>query len=299
MYKLKLFSQKTKEPVIGYLFILPALLLLLFFVFIPTFQGIYFSLTSWEGIGRMKFIGLSNYREFFLNPLSRQVILNTLEYTFGVVFFQMLLALLLALTLNSKRIHLKEIFRTAYFLPVLVSSIASSIVWKWFLGSDGPLTYFCNLLGINIFGGWLTDTRFAMWGIILMNTWRWAGYLMVIYLAGLQAIPEDLYEAAIIDGANTLAQFRYITWPMLSFTTFFVLTTSLIGSFQMFEEVYVMTGGGPLNATNVMGFYLYENAFKYLRMGYASMIGCVMAGVIFIITVIQFRITGQWQSFKL
>lgn len=290
-------TRRWEEPLTAYVFITPSALLFLVFVFIPAFSGLYLSFTSWDGIGASQFIGIQNYVELYEKPLFWKVLGNTLYYTFAVVLLQMSVAFILALALNSGRLRLKGVFRTAYFLPVLTSTVAASVIWRWLFSEEGFLGYAINLTGLCVPGGWLADPRFAMPALILMSGWRWAGYLMVIYLAGLQAIPSQLYDASAIDGAGAWAQFRFITWPMLSFTTFFIFVTSIIGSFQVFDQIYVMTGGGPLDATNCMGYYLYENAFKYFRMGYANAIGVITAVIILILTIIQFKIGARYRDF--
>jgi len=179
------------------------------------------------------------------------------------------------------------IYRAVYFVPVVTSWVAVSLIWKWLLNPEfGMVNYVLSLVGI-AGPGWLFDPNWAMTGIIMTSVWKDIGFVMVIYLAGLQDIPENLYEASRLDGASGWQQFRTITWPLLSRTTFFVTTITLINSFQVFDQVWVMTKGGPAGATSVMMELIYKNAFSYYRMGYASAVSWILFALIFGVTIIQ------------
>ena len=215
-----------------------------------------------------------------LTPEFWQALKNTFLYTVGVVPFGAAASLALALLLN-RTILGSGFFRTAFFLPVITSTIAIAVVWLWVYDDNiGLLNLILRGLGFQPVR-WLTSSKTALLSMIIMNVWRNAGYHMVIFLAGLQSIPESLYEAATIDGVNTFQRFRYITWPLLVPTTVFVLITNTIFTFQVFGPIYVMTGGGPARSTSVIVYYLYQRAFEFQEMGYAS----AVAWIIFIILI--------------
>jgi len=210
----------------------------------------------------------------------------------------MAVALALALAMNQPLRGIR-IYRTVYFIPVVCSSVAVALVWKWFYNTEfGVLNWVLSLVGIPP-QGWITTSRWAMPAIALTVIWKSMGYNMVIFLAGLQDIPQHLYEAAAIDGAASWARFRYITLPLLTPQLFFVLVISVIGSFQAFDMVYVMTGGGPGNATQVYNYYIWQNAFQFFKMGYASALAYILFAIIFLITLVQVRYLGRRTYFEL
>lgn len=282
-----------KETARGYLFLLPALGGILVFILGPVVAAIALSFTKWDLLTPAKFIGLSNYQELIQDPMFRKVMLNTLIFTGASVPLSLILSLGLALALNQK-IKGIVIFRTIYFLPVVSSMVAVSLVWRWLYNPNyGLLNYFLNLLHLPSIN-WLFSTTWAMPAVILMSVWKSLGYNMVIFLAGLQGIPQMYYESAKIDGAGKFQAFKNITLPLLSPTTFFVLVISIISSFQVFDQIFVMTSGGPAHATEVIIYYIYHNAFQIFRMGYASALAFCLFIIIFALTLLQIRLSKRW-----
>jgi multiple sugar transport system permease protein len=217
---------------------------------------------------------------------------NTAIFTVGVVGLETPLALLIAIVLTRKLRGL-ALYRAAFFMPAVTSTIAVAVVWSWVFDPQyGIINQALAVFGITG-PGWLNDSQWALPAIIIMSIWKNAGYHMVIFLAGLQDIPESYYEAAAIDGASSWQKFRNITWPLLTPTTGFVLITNVIFSFQVFGPVYVMTSGGPMRATSVVVYYLYKRAFQFREMGYASAIAWVLFLIILVLTVLQFRYTRK------
>jgi len=282
-----------KEAVAGYLFLLPALGGILVFILGPVVAAIALSFTKWDLLTPAKFIGLSNYQELIQDPMFRKVMLNTLIFTGASAPLSLILSLGLALALNQK-IKGIVVFRTIYFLPVVSSMVAVSLVWRWLYNPNyGLLNYFLNLLHLPSVN-WLFSTTWAMPAVILMSVWKGLGYNMVIFLAGLQGIPQMYYESAKIDGAGKFQAFKNITLPLLSPTTFFVLVISIISSFQVFDQIFVMTSGGPAHATEVIIYYIYHNAFQIFRMGYASALAFCLFIIIFALTLLQIRLSKRW-----
>ncbi|KAB2840916.1 MAG: sugar ABC transporter permease [Melioribacteraceae bacterium] len=234
------------------------------------------------------FVGLDNYIRLFSDPEFWSVLKNTLYYTLGTVPLNMVLSLSVAYLLN-KQIAGKKILRTMFFAPVVISPVAAAVIWRWLYDPNfGIINYVLSLAGIDSIN-WLNDPDAAMFAVIIMGVWKTFGINMVLFAAGLQAIPEHYYEAAEIDGAGKLSKFWNITIPLLTPTTMFILIMSMIASLQVFDIVYVLTSGGPLGSTKVLVFYVYEHAFKFFEMGYASAISYVLFAILFIFTMLQFR----------
>jgi multiple sugar transport system permease protein len=207
------------------------------------------------------------------------------------------LALLFAVALNQ-RIRGIVFYRTAYFLPVISSTVAISLIWEWLYEPQyGLLNYVLGFLGIHGIQ-WLGDPNTAMPSIMIVSIWRDLGFNMVIFLAGLQAVPQELHEAAAIDGAGSFERFRFVTLPMLSPTIFFVIVLSIIGSFKVFDQAYVMTQGGPLNATTTVVYYIFTQAFQWFHMGYAAALGYVLFAIILAFTLLQFKLQRSWVHYE-
>ncbi len=256
------------------------------FVMLPIVASLVLSFSQWNMIGKIKWIGMQNYEKILVDPNVYEALFNTLIFIAGYLPSVIIIALGLALLLNSK-LKGKVAYRAIYFVPVVTSWVAVSLIWKWLLNPEfGVINFALSLIGIEG-PGWLFDPNWAMSGIIMTSVWKDIGFVMVIYLAGLQDIPETLYEASELDGANSWQKFYSITWPLLARTTFFVTTISLINSFQVFDQVWVMTRGGPAGATSVMMELIYKNAFSYFKMGYASAISWVLFVIIFAVTIAQ------------
>ena len=260
----------------------------LMFTLIPVVASFVLSFTDYDILTAPKFIGLDNYREMFLyDKIVWQVVRNTLVYTLAVVPIGMFLSLMLALALDQK-IKLVRVFRAAFFMPVITSAVAVSLVWQWLYNPDfGLLNSFLKGLGVLEPPAWLNSQVYAMPAIIATSIWRNLGYNMLLFLAGLQNISSTYYEAAELDGANGYQKFRFITWPLLSPTTFFVFVMSVIGSFQVFDLVFMMTRGGPGRATSTIVHYIYQNAFKFFYVGYASALAYLLFAMVLVITLIN------------
>ncbi|MBN9311096.1 MAG: sugar ABC transporter permease [Devosia sp.] len=264
----------------------PSLAGMFVFLMLPVASSLVLSFSNWDLIGEIQWIGLDNYVAALGDPVVLGALRNTLTYILGYLPATVGIALGLALLLN-RRIRGRVVFRAIYFVPVVTSWVAVSLIWKWLLNPQYGLVN----VALGWFGikgpGWLFDPQWAMTGVILTSIWKDIGFVTVIYLAGLQDIPEHLYEAAALDGVTGWQRFWHITFPMLVPTTFFVTTISLISSFQVFDQVWVMTQGGPAGATSVMVELIYKNAFSYYRMGYASAISWVLFALIFAVTIAQ------------
>lgn len=273
------------------LFLLPSLIGFIVFTGIPIIAALVLSFYDWNLLSKPTFVGLLNYKNLFgSDPIFLQVLWNTLYFVLGAVPLSIILALGVALLLNQQ---LKGVafLRAGYFLPVVSSIVAASLVWKWIFNPDfGMVNDFLRMIGISNPPKWITSTTWAMPSIIIVAIWKNIGYNMVIFLAGLQDIPKDLYEAGEIDGANKRQLFWNITVPLLRPTTFFITIISIIGSFQVFGQALVMTEGGPGISTNTIVLYIYQNAFVFFKMGYASAAAWVLFFIILFFTIIQSRI---------
>ena len=287
----------------GYLFLLPNIGGFLIFTAFPVIAALTLSLFNWDLLTPPVFIGADNFRELFRDTQFHRVFWNTSYFTLVTVPLRVILSLLLALALNQ-RIRGIFVYRTIYFLPVISSLVAAALIWQWILnGSFGLLNSFiwraAGWIGITAHPpDWLNSTRWAMPAVMVLNLWKNVGFTTVIYLAGLQAIPEGLYEVAELDGAGTWVKFRKITIPMISPSTFFVLIMSFIWAFQVFDEAYIMTEGGPAFATTTIVYYLYLNAFRWFRMGKAAAIAWILFMIIFVFTAFQMYYQRRWVYYE-
>jgi multiple sugar transport system permease protein len=275
-----------------YLYLAPAFTIFTLFMFVPLLVSLYLSFTDWDMISPMKFVGLDNYIRLFSDKNFLRAAGNTVYFTAGIVPAQIFLAIGVALLLNTK-IRLRGFFRGLYFLPVIVPITVAATVWMFiFSPSFGILNYLLGLVGIEKIG-WLSDPKWAMPALMILAVWQNFGYFAVMFLAGLQSIPSEMYEAAAIDGANAWKRFWAITFPLLSPTTFLVLVMSVIGGFQVYQTVVLTTEGGPAGATSVIVFELYRVAFEYYDMGYASAMAYVLFAFLFLLTLVQFKAMGS------
>ncbi|MGE0033553.1 MAG: carbohydrate ABC transporter permease, partial [Pseudothermotoga sp.] len=209
-----------------------------------------------------------------------------------------LLGLVLALVL-VRNIPGRTFFRAVVFLPVIIPTVAAAMVWRWIFNADfGLLNDFLYQIGISNLPRWLSDPKWALTAIVILSVWKDVGFSTVMFMAGLQSIPTTVYEAAQLDGASAWRTFIHITLPLLSPTTFFVIVINVISSFQVFDQAYVLTGGGPGNATNTIVYYIYNNAFQWFRMGYAAAIAWVLFAVIFVATFVQFKYQRKWVYYE-
>lgn len=281
----------------AYFMLAPWILGIILFVLGPVIASLALAFTQWDLLTPAKFVGIDNFRQMAgSDDLIPKSLANTAYYTFIGVPLHLAAALLYALLLNQKLPGMR-FYRTAFYVPSVTPAVASAVLWVAIFSPEfGIANHFLGLLGIPGIR-WLADSRWAKPAFILMGFWG-VGGTMVIYLAGLQGIPDYLYEAAGIDGAGAWQRFRNVTIPMLTPTIFFTTIMGLIGSFQVFTAAYVMTAGGPNNATMFYVLYLYRNAFQYLRMGYASSMAWVLFVIIAFFTYIQFAASGRWVYYE-
>ncbi len=273
----------------GFIFIIPSLTVFLLFIFLPIIDSFRLSFYEWSIISPNKnFIELKNYQKMILDTRFWNALKNTLYYTLGYVPVGICLSLLLALLVNAK-VKGKNFFRMTYFLPAIASMSIVAIIWSFLLDPDiGIISYYLNQIGIST-TAWLRSIKWAMPAVIMVGVWKNMGFNMVIFLAGLQNISDMYYEAAEIDGASKWQQFTYITLPLLKSTTTFVVIMSVITSFQVFDQVYVMTRGGPLFATETLVQYIYHLGFENFKMGYGATIAYVLFIIIILVTIVQLK----------
>ena len=282
-------SWTHKQRYAAYLFVLPSLLFLGVFVVYPIFAAAYFSFTRYELIRPPVWIGAQHYASLIDDPRFFKAIGNTLMFALMTVPVGTALALLLALAIN-RPLRAITFFRAAYYMPVVTSFVAVSFIWLWIYEPQfGVLNDIFEIVGLPRLH-WLRDPSTALLSIAILSIWKNVGYNMVIYLAGLQGIPEHLYEAALVDGANAWQRFWGITFPLLSPTTFFVFVVYFIGALQMFVQAWILTQGGPLDSTLTVVYLIYSNGFEYLKMGYAAAMSMVLFVLIAIVTYVNTRI---------
>ena len=289
-------SRRTADNLWALLFISPQLLGLLVFSLGPLLFAFYISLTSWDGFGNRTFIGVGNFIEQIQDSEFQIALTNTIWYTLIAVPGGIILSLLVALGLN--RVAGKTFYRLFYFMPVVTSSVAVSVIWLYLLNGDfGILNNYLRQWGLNP-PNWLVDDRFVIPAIALVGIWWGLGFNMVIFLAGLQNVPQSFIEAAQIDGANKWQTFWHVILPILSPTTFFVLILSIISSFQVFDQAYIMTGGGPGRASYTMVLHVYQTAFVDFTFGKSSAAAVILFAIILLLTVIQFQVQRRWVHYE-
>jgi multiple sugar transport system permease protein len=278
---------------LGYIYGGPVIVAFLIFNLYPMVLGLYLSFTNWDILRPPTFIGLRNWADLLKDELLWRAVLQTLYYAVASVSGATILSIALALALNQ-RLKTIGFYRTFFFLPAVTSLVAIAMVWRWIYNTEfGVLNAFLSSLGINPVN-WLGDPVLAMPAVILMSIWRSAGFNTVLFLAGLQGVPQEYYEAAEIDGASRWDRFRHITLPLISPTTFFVVVNGLIGSWQVFDQVYILTRGGPLLSTVTVVYLIYSNGFEWYKTGYASAMAYGLFLIIIILTAIQFKLQKRW-----
>jgi multiple sugar transport system permease protein len=290
-------TERRREAIAGYLFAAPWLLGLLGLTAVPALGSIYLSLTEYQLVKPPSFIGLANYVQLFTEDARFiKAILNTIFMVVVGVPAQMVVGLAVALLLNQ-RVRGLAVYRTIFFLPSQVTGVAMALMWGWILNPQfGVVAQSFELLGIQA-PLWLVDPNWVKPAFILMGLWS-VGTSMVIWLAGLQGIPSIYYEAAQIDGAGALRRFWSITLPLLTPTTFFVLVTSIIGTFQIFAQAYVLTRGGPNDASLFYALYIYEQAYRFFQMGYAAALAWVLFVIVLALTLLNLRIAKTWVYYE-
>jgi multiple sugar transport system permease protein len=282
-------TRRGQQWLVGYAFLLPDLIGLAVFVVLPIIGAFYISFHDWTGIGKQSWAGIDNYKTLIHDKAFWQSIKITGIYTVSFVPLLYIISLGLALLVNQG-LRLTGAMRTAFFAPYMVSLVISSVVWSFMLQDPAVVV---NVI-IGWFGfapqSWLGTTDTALISVIVVTLWQSVGYSMIIFLAGLQDIPTSLYEAARVDGAGPWRRFISITLPLLKPTSVFVVLISFIGAFQLFDPIFVMTQGGPANATTTAVYYIYQQAFQYLQLGYASALSVVLFAIILVFSMIQLRV---------
>lgn len=274
-----------------YYFLSPILIIFTVFMIYPIISSFILSFQEFKH-GQYNFVGLKNYSMLLKDPIFKAAITNTLQYLIIQVPIMILLGLIFANLLNQAYIKFRAIFRISIFMPAITALVAYSLIFKLLLNTDyGFINYLLSLVGLPAID-WLNGPVTAKASLIIAITWRWTGYNMVIFLAGLQAIPEELYEACAIDGASRIQQFFKVTVPLLKPVILFCTITSTIGTLQLFDESYILTGGGPDNATITIAHYLYNTGFRFVNFGYAAAISYVLVIIIAVISFIQFKLSG-------
>lgn len=286
-----------QEALAGYLFIAPAFLVFIVFVAGPMLAAFGFSLYKWDVFRAATFLGLDNYNRLFNDKRFFITFWNTIVYTLLEVPLNLLVALAVAMLIN-RRLHpaLRYFLRTTYFFPVIISFVAVSILWRYLLISDptfGLINFYFAKLGISPVP-WTTSSRWVLRSIVLVNIWKTFGFNLVIFLAGLQNIPRHFYEAAEIDGANFGQKFWHITIPLLTPTIFFALVIEMLHAVQLFDTAYVLTQGGPGDASRPIVMYMYETGFQVFKMGYASAVAVMLFVVVMLLTLLQMRVSRVW-----
>lgn len=304
MKVLSLPPHRRHEAVVGYLFIAPYLVLFVAFVLVPVVWGFFISLHNWHVLGEQKpFVGFANYRALLKDDLFGIALLNTGYFALLTVIPGNIVSLVLALGLNA-RIRGEDVYKAIFYLPVILSVAVVAIIWRWMYSTEfGLLNHYLKVLWefLPLPGEfhpipWLNSPQSAMPSLALMSIWWGAGGNMLIYLAGLRAIPEEYYEAARIDGANNWARFWHITLPLLRPSLLFCLVMSLIGSSQVFGQSYILTGGGPHYSTLTVVLYMYQTGFSLYRMGYACAVAYIMFAIVLVFTLLQFRLLSARQE---
>lgn len=289
-------KQKRKDRLVIFSFLAPNIFGFLVFTLIPVFAAAFISLTEWNLIGEMKFVGLANYIKVFDTKRFYQVMENTLFYTVATVPIGMFLALCLSVLMNRK-IKGITLYRTIYYLPVVSSGVAIAMLWQYIYADNvGLLAMVWKMFGAEA-PRWITSTKWSMRSISIMAVWKGLGGTIVILLAGLQAISPTYYEAAKIDGANEWKQFTNVTIPLLTPTLFFQLIMGIIGSFQVFDSTKVLTGGGPGYSSTSIVYYIYNSAYVDMKFGYACALAMVLFFIILVVTIIQWIGQKKWVNY--
>lgn len=276
----------------------PAVLLFAIFNIYPLLYSGFLSVMDWNGFSPERtFVGLDNYRAIFASSQFRNALTVTLKYTVGVTVLSVVLGLVIAVLLNAD-IRGRNIYRLIYFLPVVTSTVAAAVVWRYLMTpGTGYADVFLRNLGLTPPSpAWLRNPDWALRIVILVGVWKRLGFNIVVFLAGLQNIPKDFYEAATVDGAGTVQRFRHITVPLISPITLLLVIMSIIDAFLIFDVVYVMTDGGPVGTTEVVGLLLYRQAFRYFNLGDASAMGWVIFAIVFVVTLIQWKFFGARET---
>lgn len=284
----------------AFLFLLPSLTGFIAFVLFPVLFSLVLGFTKWsfaQDLSTMKFVGLNNFKDLMDDVWFKGSFKNSIIFTFSVVPFSIVFGLLFGVLIN-KFVYFKSYFKVTIFMPYISSTVASAVVWRMLLApSNGPVNGFLMSIGIADPPKWFGDLKWSLFSVILFTIWQTFGYNVIVYCSGLQGIPSDLYEAAEIDGAGEIQKFMHITIPMVSPTTFFLAITGIITSFKAFDQIQVLTNGGPGTSSSVLVYYIYRFAFEKYQMGYASAAAWILFTIIFMVTIIQWIYQRKWVSY--
>jgi multiple sugar transport system permease protein len=285
-------NKQVKENMMGYLFILPQFLGVIVFSVIPIVFSLYLSFTEWDflsGFSNIKWIGMKNFIDIWKDVAFTDSLKNTLVFSVATIVFELGLGVVVAVLID-KYVYASNYFKVVFFIPYISSLVAVSVVFKAILQpSFGPVNQFLMAIGITNPPKWFGDYRWSLTAVIMLTVWRDLGYYVIVFLAAVKGVSKELYEAAALDGGNGLQQFWYITLPLVKPTTFFLMVTGIIGSFKAFDQIAVTTQGGPGTSSSVLVYYIYNSAFRFYKMGYASAMAWVLFVLIFIITLIQWK----------
>ena len=292
-------TPKRREAFVGYLFILPTYIGFTIFILYPLVESMRISFQEFSLLRGSTYIGLDNYAQMFADPRLRISYINTIIFTLFAVFFNAGIGLLLAVMLNRRLpILMRNLYRSIFFFPVLIAHTYIAVIWRFLYQQDtGVINYYLGVLGIDPVP-WLSNAHWAMAAIIILDVWKNTGFAMLVFLAGLQSIPNEYYEAAQLDGANERQLFFRITIPLLSPTIFFILVIFMIGALQVFDTIIVLTAGGPGDATRSVVLYIYEIAFRTFNMGYAAAVSMTLFAIILVLTALQFWISRRWVHYE-
>jgi ABC-type sugar transport system permease subunit len=289
-----LWQASWRRTIVPYLFVVPAVLIYFVFKLAPLIGGIYLALLRWNGLDPARFVGLGNFLRMLEDEAIPMALLHNVQYAFGTVTGKIVLSLLLALLLNQA-LRGRGFYRTALFMPVVMSFVVVGILWSWLYDAQfGLVDHLLRTLGLDaLIIPWLGDPQVALWSLVVVDIWKWYGFHMVIFLAGLQTIAPELYEAARIDGASRWRQFTRITLPLLQSVMLVNVTTSLMGAFNVFDIPFIMTDGGPANATLVMRLHIYTRGFKFYRFGYGAAMSYALLLLVTVIAAAQIKVMSR------
>lgn len=292
------WTLQKREALTGWLFVTPALVGFSIFTFGSILYSFFLSLTDYDLFTPPQYTGAKNYiRAFTGDEYFYKYFGNTFFFVIMLVPIVLVFSLLLAIMINRKAGRITNVYRVSLFLPSITSTVAVSMVWLWILNPDmGLLNNFLFTLGVKNPPMWLSSPEWSKPALVIMRVWQMSGYYMIMFLAGLQTIPESLYEAADVDGATSTQKFFHITIPMLSNTTFVVMIMLVIEAFNMFESIFIMTEGGPLGSTSTVMYYIYEQAFRNYDMGYASSLAWIFFALIMVVTLVQYKFRNEQEG---
>ncbi|MDE2638363.1 MAG: sugar ABC transporter permease [Chloroflexota bacterium] len=294
-----MLSPKRSEALAGYLFILPTFIGFAIFILYPLVESLRISFYEYSILGDSYYVELDNYSRLISDSRLRKTYGNTIVFTGFAVFFNAGIGLLLAVFLNRRMpVLMRNFYRSAFFFPILIAHTYIAVIWQYLYQQDtGVINYYLSFLGVDPIP-WLSHPAWAMAAIIIMDVWKNTGFAMLVFLAGLQSIPHEYYEAAQLDGANERQLFARITIPLLSPSIFFILVIFMIGALQVFDSIIVLTDGGPGDATRSVVMYIYQQAFQRLDFGYAAAVSWTLFLVIMAVTLVQFLVSRRWVHYE-